>query len=327
MQATDVPTHLANESRRALSSTLYDQRACPLCSDPRIASHLKVVSKPKAESLRFEELKPYWHGFFKEKAFFSYYRCEGCGTLYCRDFFTKDQLDQLYHQMPDNTAGVPVEALRKTQEGYFRLLKQYSTLRGDYLEVGPDIGLFTDFCVKEGAFERYWLFEPNTAVRNSLETLLKGKTWQIFPEFLNFNRLPDRRITTVSMIHVLDHLTDPKSLLLEMKKKLAPGAVLLFVTHDESSLLAKMTKSKWPPYCLQHPLLFNPGTITKLLESAGYKVLSIKKSSNYYPVTYLAKHLFWAAGLKKIPLPSWNSFALPFKLGNIMTVAQAPSAS
>ena len=281
-----------------------------------------MSSSPKAESLSFDALKPYWHGFFKEKTFFSYYRCERCQTLYCRSFFTPDQLDQLYHQMPDNTAGVPVPALKKTQEGYFRLLQRYSPLTGDYLEVGPDIGLFTDFAVKEGKFDRFWLFEPNTAVKDTLETLLTGKDFHILPEFLDVGKLPERGISTVVMVHVLDHLTDPKALLGDLKMKLAPGAVLLFVTHDESSLLAKLIKSRWPPYCLQHPLLFNPKTITSLLESSGFRVKAIKKSANYYPAAYLAKHAFWAAGLKKLSLPDWTFPTLPLKLGNIMTVAQ-----
>jgi len=79
-------------------------------------------------------------------------------------------------------------------------------------------------------------------VRGTLETLLAGKSFHILPEFLNVSKLPHRGISTVVMVHVLDHLTDPKALLLELKKKLAPEAVLLFVTHDETSLLAKVTR-------------------------------------------------------------------------------------
>jgi SAM-dependent methyltransferase len=305
------------------NAPVFSAQSCPSCGNPASAP-LVVASNPKAESLSFEDIKPYWHGFFKEKTFFSYHRCIRCKTLYCRSFFSQDQLDQLYHQMPDNTAGVPLQALRKTQEGYFRLLQRYSPLQGSYLEVGPDIGLFTAYAVKEGKFDRFWLFEPNTGVRATLETLLAGKRYDILPEFLNVKKLPDNSLSVVVMVHVLDHLTDPKVLLEQLKKKLSPGAVLLFVTHDEASLLAKVTRSRWPPYCLQHPLLFNPKTISTLLQSAGFNVLAVKKSANYYPAVYLAKNFLWAAGLKKITLPKWTFPTIPLKLGNIMTVAQTP---
>jgi len=222
--------------------------------------------------------------------------------------------------MPDNTAGVPVVALKKTQESYFNILKQYSSLDGEYLEIGPDIGLFTEYCVRKGKFEYFWLFEPNLVVRQSLEKIMSGQNYNIYPQMFDFSLVPNNRISTVAMIHVLDHILNPKSMLVDIRKKLTESAVLLFVTHDESSLLAKITKNKWPPYCLQHPQLFNPISIQALMESAGYKVLAITKSYNYFPIVYLLKHLFWTVGLRKIPLPKINSFTLPLKLGNIATI-------
>lgn len=316
-----MPTS-ASASPTAENCIEYDLRSCPGCQKSQAAYSVAVASQPTAEQLPFDQLKPYWHGFFKQKVFFSYYRCSECGTLYCRQYFSPTQLDALYRQMPDNTAGVSQIALKKTQEGYFRVLKRYSNLEGNYLEVGPDIGLFTEHCVREGSFNHYSLFEPNREVRPALENVLNGKQFDIFPQFLDLNVLDDHSLSTAVMVHVLDHLVDPKTLLLGLKKKLARGAVLLFVTHDESSLLARLIKAKWPPYCLQHPLLFNPKTITKLLQSAGYRVLTIEKSANYYPVSYLAKHALWVAGLKNISLPACDSLALPFKLGNIITIAQ-----
>ena len=45
--------------------------------------------------------------------------------------------------MSPNMDDVPINSLKKTQEGYFRELRKYSNLKGAYLEIGPDIGLFT----------------------------------------------------------------------------------------------------------------------------------------------------------------------------------------
>jgi hypothetical protein len=299
----------------------YSRRVCPGCAADLPSPAPEVVSSPPAESLTFEELKRGWHGFFRAKSFFSYHRCRNCGLLYCLEFFGPAQLDELYRQMPDNTAGVPVDLLRKTQRGYFNILKKHSSLTGEYMEVGPDIGLFTENCVREGRFGRYWLFEPNRAVLPALKALLEGKSYEIRPEFLNIGVLPENRLSTVVMVHVLDHVVDPKGMLVELRKTLAQGAVVMFVTHDESSLLARLIGVRWPPYCLQHPLLFRPATIARLLESAGYRVLEIEKTQNHFPLLYLIKHFAWAAGLKRIPFPDWNAPAVPIKLGNILTIA------
>lgn len=295
-------------------------RACPRCGAAAPGTP-ETASRPAAESLPFAEVKRCWHGFFQEKVFFSYHRCSGCGLLFSPRYFRPEQMGELYGQMPDNTAGVPVDLLRMTQRGYFDALRRHSPLKGEYLEVGPDIGLFTENCVREGSFERYWLFEPNRAVLPELEKALDGRPRKVFAKDLDMSEIPDGRLAAVVMIHVLDHVLDPGAMLAQLRRKLAKGAVVLFVTHDESSLLARVLRAGWPPYCLQHPHLFRPATITDLLGSAGYRVLEIRKTSNHFPFFYLARHLLWALGLKGLPLPGWDRPAVPLKLGNILTVA------
>lgn len=297
----------------------YQHRNCPACGGKPDPS-TRVSSKVAAETLTFNELQAYWNGFFKDKVFFSYYNCSSCGLLFAPIFFTSDQLEKLYREMPDNTAGVPIEALRRTQYGYFKSLKKRSSLDGDYLEVGPDIGLFTENCVREGAFRNYWLFEPNRGVWGSLEKILAGKKGQIIPEMFGFSVVPENTVSAAVMIHVLDHLLDPVATLSELQQKLTPKAALLVVTHDESSLLRKITGTGWPAYCLQHPQIFNPDSIKILMNAAGYEVIRTEKTVNHFPVMYLFKHLMWAFGLRW-NIPQWNRFSIGLKLGNMLNIA------
>lgn len=312
------------------STSGCSSRRCPTCGYDGALREPEVTSHPKAESLSFDELTSYWKAeslywdaLLNEKVFFSYYRCVKCQTLFCRDYFTPLQLEELYSRMPDNAHGIPVRILRKTQKGYFNILKQHSSLTGGYLEIGPDIGLFTEFCAKEGSFDHFWLFEPKVSVRETLREAMSGKNYDICSNMFDLSPIPDKRSSTAVVIHVLDHLFDPKLTLIELRKKLTRSAVVLMVTHDQASLLPKIIKNKWPPYCLQHPQLFDRGSIRGLVEATGYRVLEIRKSYNYFPLMHLAKHLLLAIGLDKvgIPLPNIDSFQVPLKLGNIVTVA------
>ncbi len=303
-----------------LRASYFRRALCPSCGGESARPQPAVYSAPRAEDQAFEQVKGQWHGFFKQKAFFSYHRCSGCGLLFCKDFFTPSQLEELYAMMPDNTAGVDLPALIKTQAGYFEALKRFSPLKGSYLEVGPDIGLFTQCVVREGSFSRYFLFEPNKGVTPVLEKLLEGRDFRILPAMLDMAVLPKRELSAVVMVHVLDHVVEPLKLLAELKETLAPGAVVLFVTHDEGSLLARALGRRWPPYCVQHPHLFRPSSMTALMKEAGYKVLAIEKSVNHFPAAYLAKHALWTLGLK-VPVPGFQGLTLPLKLGNIITVA------
>lgn len=299
-------------------------RACPSCG----CNEGETAVTPdglRAEDATDKQLAEHWAGFFKEKTFFSYRRCAKCGLLYCPVFPAGEQLQTLYGCMADNTAGIPVAMSTKTQRGYFDLLRRWSDLTGDYLEVGPDIGLFTRFCVEEGHFSKFWLYEPNREAHAVLGAKLDRAAFEISREMFSYDAVPSAQVHVAVMIHVLDHLLDPVSVLKQLRRTLTPGARLLVVTHDESSVLAKVAGRSWPAYCLQHPQVFRPQSITRLLREAGFEVLKITKTSNHFPVGFLLRHFFWLFKSRFPPLALLERMPVALKLGNMATIA-SPAA-
>lgn len=300
------------------------KRSCPICQQSEVTQE-KIASARRAEDLDYDSLVPFWNGFFKEKIFFSYARCQICELLFCPTFFHPDQLEKLYEQMPPNMDLVPEAALRKTQAGYFETLRQHSDLAGNYIEVGPDTGIFTAQCSRFGAFDRYWLCEPNRAVREALIRSVDPHPHVIIDDMFGFTSIPNRCAGVAVMIQVLDHLLDPIATLAELKTKLLPGAKLLLVTHNEQSVLRKLIGWKWPAFCLQHPQIYSPQSMTRLLEKAGYTVDSIERTKNYFQASFLLKHLLWALGVKVQRVPRFFDFTIGLKLGNIITIATPKS--
>jgi len=190
-------------------------------------------------------MKPHWNAVTRDRAYFSYHRCPVCGVLYCPEFFMEAELTQFYASMPDNTLGVAPDVLKKTQRGYFDVLKRFSSRRGGYLEVGPDLGFFTAYAVQENTYNHFWLFEPKTEVQSALKTILAGRAFDIIPSMLAVDKIPPQTLSAVVMVHVLDHLLEPRKILEQLKSRLLPGATLLFVTHDESSWLARAMGRRW----------------------------------------------------------------------------------
>ncbi len=303
-----------------MEKTAFLSRICPVCSS-KPPAQAAIHSEVTAESLDFDALVPCWNGFFKDKVFFSYARCGGCGLLYAPTFFNGPQLEQLYGQMPPNMAEVPLEALRRTQRGYFKALKSRSDLEGGFIEVGPDIGLFTENCVREGRYDEYWLFEPNRDVLPALSKMVAGRKYHVIHDMFGFSHVPDHAASAAVMIHVLDHLLDPVATLRELRQKLKPGAKLLLVTHDESSLLRRLVSWRWPAFCLQHPQIYSPQSMRKLLDAAGFEVLERRKTVNFFQIGFLLKHLLWAFGMKVQSVPSFGQLTLGLKLGNMLTIA------
>lgn len=299
--------------------TKYLQRNCPACASDKHTP--EVASNRKAENLPMAELQPFWRGLFKEKVFFTYDRCEECGLLYAPVFFDGRQLNDLYSEMAPNMDVVPGDAIEATQRSYFdEAIKQVDVV-GGFLEIGPDIGYIVRRAAKEGRFDRMWLYEPNRAVHDQLADAAGDKPHQISVEMDDLSSVPDSSVALGVMIHVLDHLLDPLAILQRVRAKLKPGGVLMIVTHNEKSLLRKAMGVKFPPFCLQHPELYNPWSITTLVKRSGFDEVEVHRSKNYFPISFMVRQAAWTAGidLSKLPLPD---MPIGLRLGNMLTLAQ-----
>jgi hypothetical protein len=304
-------------------NTSYINRHCPICNGNDDLIPHSVVSKIKAEDLLFDELVDNWIGIFGEKVFFSYSRCKKCSLLFSPTYFNKEQLKILYSSMPQNMSTVVSnECLNRTHRGYYAVSRQYGLRGGDYLEIGPDTGMFINSCLKNGNLKKLYLYEPNKLVWKSLEDKLRGEDYQISVEMSDFHNIPDNSVLSAVMIHVLDHLVDPVNTLESIRDKLHEKGIIVIVAHDESSLLAKLASNRWPAYCLQHPQLFNRVSIKKILMENGYRILHTRKTINYFPTKFIIDNILRILNLDiNVKIPVFKAFNIPLKLGNIITIA------
>jgi SAM-dependent methyltransferase len=301
-----------------VTSSIYENRSCPVCGS-RSAKE-EVHSARRAEALPFEGLRPFWSGFFKEKVFFSYARCDTCQLLFTPSFFTEEQLESLYAEMAPNMDVVPSKAIDATQRGYFDVAVRAARLDGGYLEIGPDVGYIVEQAVREGSFDHFWLFEPNRNVHDVLADATQGRPHTISADMTDLSAVPDGSIGLTLMVHVLDHLLDPVETLRQIRKKLRPDAKLVIVTHNEASALRYIMGTRWPPFCLQHPEVYNPASMRAMLAKAGYGTVQVSRSKNYFPIDFMVRQAAWTMGVRldKLPLPKAS---IGLRLGNIITVA------
>jgi len=153
---------------------------------------------------------------------------------------------------------------------------------GHFLEIGPDIGLFASSFAKSGSFHHFWLYEPNRDVHQSLAGNFRGLSFTINSGIFHASDMPAQSVSTAVMIHVLDHLLQPKEFLHEVRASLEPGSVILIVTHDCASGLARLLGRRWTPYTLQHPQLFSRRSLAALLQASGFDVVESVKTTNYF---------------------------------------------
>jgi len=166
------------------------------------------------------------------------------------------------------------------------------------------------------------LIEPNRRVWDRLADGLPANRYTISPSLDAIESIPDGSLQMAVGIHVLDHLPNPAGVLRRIRPKMAPGGLFLSVTHNERSLLALILRSRWPPYCLQHPQLFNETTIMELYRRSGFDPIEVVHSYNYFPLGFLARQGLWAFfRLTTKNICFLESRTVRLRLGNIAAIA------
>jgi hypothetical protein len=296
------------------------RRNCPICESTKISAKPSSFAKNPAEKMSWNEAKSYFIGLRNDQVFFSYFTCDECELLYCPWYFTKEQIAVLYSEMPDNTMGEDKSTVSKTQSAYAKWILQGNVSSHAYLEVGPDIGLVTRKVIELQKPKRVSFIEPNLSVRNELLESVKGVESIEVVDFIE--NLEKKDFTLIVGIHVYDHLLDPVQDLKNIYTRAGSNAHLSIVVHNEKSVLRKVLKAKWPPFCLQHPQLYNPKTLEMLLEKTGWTPCRIEKSTNWYHLKYFIGMGFSVLGVKEKVSRFLPDVEFPIRLGNIICLAQ-----
>jgi hypothetical protein len=294
---------------------------CPCCGASVDQAHSAIASSPAAEVLAGSEHGRFLSGYSANRVFFSYHRCAACGLLYCPIYYTQAQLDRLYGRQAENMAEVSLEARQLTQSEYVPLIARHSSMTAGFLELGADIGLFARECAEAGHFEKFWLYEPNLAVHDELRSRMNGYNVAVRNARFRPEDIPAASVSTSALIHVLDHLLEPREVLEGLRRCLQPGGVVLVVTHDCASPMARLLGRRWPPYTLQHPQLFSKQSLHRMLENSGFKVLEIVSVRNFFSVTHLVRAGLGIIGLP-CGLPDRPRPLLGLRLGNIAGIAR-----
>lgn len=140
---------------------------------------------------------------------------------------------------------------------------------------------------------------------------------EIFQGTLEEARFPDDNFDAITLNHVIEHVTDPISLLTECRRILKPVGKLVVVTPNIRSLGARLFGKAWlhwdPP---RHLFLFSPKSLRICAEQAGLKVQSIRTSSKGARFMWAASRLIQERG--KLPGGSPRRLGWGLKLESLV---------
>ncbi|GAB1445675.1 hypothetical protein MASR2M41_13900 [Flammeovirgaceae bacterium] len=119
----------------------------------------------------------------------------------------------------------------------------------------------------------------------------------------------------IVMLDVIEHLPSPRETIRLLKSHLRNDGILLIVTGDVSSMLARITGKFWrlmtPP---QHTYFFSGETLSKLLKDLGFKVEYVNRPWKFVPLNLALYQLTARMGLNFSWLNKFNSIGFNVNL-------------
>ena len=315
------PDHEAGDLRDAVATILGGPMrsipCCPVCESPEYALvYPATLRHEPAEAWR----DPYG-------AHYQINRCVRCSLVLSSPILGEREVDALYRTSTEGNVTPGEEAnVRRTMQMYYALARPHLEQRERMLDVGCDVGFLLDVARADG-FQELHGIEPNPAARRVAETI-GGAV--ISDRFYEETAYPERHFDLITMIHVLDHLVDPRRTLDRALRDLKPGGVMVAVVHNVESLLGRVLGERFPVFNLYHHYFFTKRTLRLLFEARGFGVLRTTATRNRYSLGFFARRVpglppsagdalragLGALGLAKLPL------TVP--LGNIGVVARRP---
>ena len=253
-------------------------------------------------------------------------RCKGCGHKYPDPVYSQETLENSYlGQDHDNEFGIDRKILLKTHEGYGRIVEPFLPKeRRLQIDIGCDTGLFLQATRRLG-FKRAVGIEPGVA---SAKRAAEVSGIEVMQKIFAPSDFPGESVDFASLIHVLDHLADPRKVIRELKPTLSKDGIVLGVVHNIESVISKVSGKSWPPLGLLHMDYYGPDSLSRLFEVEGYKVLAVVGTKNYFPLSHLIRMTPFltpklrGALFQTVERPPLKSLVLGLMLGNIAVVAR-----
>lgn len=249
-------------------------------------------------------------------------KCKKCGLVYVTPRFTSAAIVEGYSVGADTDYTSQEESRLSTFKKSLETINQFKKNKGRLLDVGAAAGYFVKTAVDSG-----WQaegVEPSTWMSEYAKKLgVKVRPGTIFDY-----KFRKDSFDCVTYWDVLEHVPDPMKELSRVRELLKKKGLLVVNYPDFGSPLARLFGRKWWFILSVHLWYYTPETITKTLNKAGFKVLSIKPYIQALKLGYLVYRLRpYSELLYKVINPVVNALgmsqmSIPYYAAQTMVVAE-----
>lgn len=265
-----------------------------------------------------------------------YFRCVECGLVSTYPYPSESEI--LEHYTKGFNEG-NYHRLRTWSAQYMQVYKEMAeflrqnmaaagcSLTGaSILDIGCFTGDFIEVVDSEGA-DAYGIELQSRAVEIASQRF-PGRIYQT--DVFN-STLPKDQFDVISMLGLIEHVTEPVNLLRRVVSILKPGGFLLIQTPNSGSMLASLLKQLWPPYApIEHIHLFSRRSLETAFSQLGIIQLEFKPHWKRLPVGYVYNNFqIFGPEFFRLMSPFFrifgriiNNWRLPFYSGEMLVVGR-----
>lgn len=221
----------------------------------------------------------------------SFGTCVDCGLIRIHPQPTDQILEAIYgdhyyrawgmHRDPEAARGVKASTFRR----HLQVLDDLP--RGSrVLDCGAALGFLMEVATEMG-FEAYGV-DRSPLAASSAEWFGPGRFYFGSFETATFPALGERPFDALFMFDFLEHVRDPREVLLKAAALLRPGGRLLLTTPDAQSISRRLLGSAWPHVKLEHLFCFNRTNIVRLLESTFFREVEVTPARKIMSLDYVS---------------------------------------
>ncbi|NQU95951.1 MAG: methyltransferase domain-containing protein [Candidatus Omnitrophica bacterium] len=212
-------------------------------------------------------------------------KCNNCGLVFALQDRNLRYYVDAYSKMVDKEYREEEQGRRRASVEILKRIKKYKN-NGKLLDIGCATGFLLDEARRRN-WEVYGVEISKWASNYAREKL----DLNVVRGPLKKTDFPDKYFDAIVMLDVLEHLTNPKYALLEIRRILKSDGILYISTPNINSLLSRILKAKWWGINKFHLFYFSKRTLEKMLDACGFKVKKYKPHIRIFSIKYWAKRL------------------------------------
>lgn len=217
-----------------------------------------------------------------EKLGFSFQSCSSCATIYMSprpsqrlmtDYYASSENYAYWarHIFPASEAARREKIHRPRLAHVLDLCSRYGVARGTLVEVGPGFGTFAALAADSGSFARVVAIEPTP----ELAAACRARGVEVVEKRVEDVDGEIRHADVVASFEVIEHLFDPSTYIARCRSLLASGGLLALSCPNGLGFDIATLGAKSLAVDAEHVNLFNPASLSLLLERSGFDVLEV----------------------------------------------------